>query len=279
MPDDVATAAKNANVSAAEVKRVLRAYDKDGDGNLDEAELAAIKADFAAVKQRKAAKKAAREAARARGEALPASAATNDDDDDKDDLHTDRVKHNALEVLRFRYDHDDDGELSDDELHYLVTDVKTTDTFLRYFGYCGMMASHTAKFVKYGRVAFGPTVGKTIVRYSFGISWAYVSGDVAYEAYKARYERCEDAAHVGRGAAQRFLFQSMSSIVMPFCTLKTVMPATRMLLQRYVPRAPAWVPQAVGLSCIPLMPFVWDAPCDYGATAVFDVVWPQQPAQ
>ena len=124
----------------------------------------------------------------------------------------------ALNALRVRYDADGDGKLSDGEIEALTYDIQTTDTVLRYLGY----ASTLARTVKYGRVAAAPVVqDKRLLRATFAISWGYVAADVIFEADKSHHVYGNGLQEVLRGAAQRFTFQALSSIVFPYLTLQT----------------------------------------------------------
>jgi fission process protein 1 len=68
--------------------------------------------------------------------------------------------------------------------------------------------------------AFRPVVPPAIVAAAYGISWAYIAGDVGYEAYKAhrRGPTPLEAAHfteptrVGLVTVQRAAFQSIASM-------------------------------------------------------------------
>ena len=68
--------------------------------------------------------------------------------------------------------------------------------------------------------AFRPVVPPTVVRSAYAISWLYLSGDVAYETYKAkrRGPTAEETAiyteptRLAMVAVQRSVFQSIASM-------------------------------------------------------------------
>lgn len=66
--------------------------------------------------------------------------------------------------------------------------------------------------------AFRPVVSPWIVRSAYAISWAYVLGDVSYEA-KKDYDRNSDTTHVTRTVVKRALFQSVASMALPAFTI------------------------------------------------------------
>lgn len=58
----------------------------------------------------------------------------------------------------------------------------------RYIAYAGM-AARAARYLAFTSdvgEAFRPVVNPFIVRFSYGISWAYCIGDVAVEAHRAQ---------------------------------------------------------------------------------------------
>ncbi|KAJ9469530.1 hypothetical protein DIPPA_62117 [Diplonema papillatum] len=211
---------------------VLEAYDVNRDGKLDEAELAAVTRDYES------------------GNVLHAA---------------------ALKALRLRYDHDGDGKLDDGELRRLVQDVDTLDTPWRYMGY----ATCAAKAVKYGRVAFGPLAHPAVLRSSFVVSWGYVAADVGLETYKAEpsFSGTTGTALVRQqrqAAIERFTFQSLSSIVLPFFTVRSIVGAARPHFQQA-----AWVPPVLGIAVLPALPFIFDKPCQAATRAAF--AWWEDP--
>jgi fission process protein 1 len=235
-----------------EVRVVLDAYDADGDGQLSPEEVAAMKADYKNV------------------HATPVTFS-----DGAPALNTEALacekKKAAVVILRQRYDKDGDGDLDDAEMEVLQADVKSTDTFLRYFGYSALVA----RGIKYGRVAVGQVMHPLLVKSSFLLSWGYVGGDVGYESYKQYVQRSERSKGLlFEAAVERLTFQGMSSVVMPFYTIRTVVRSMKAVvgpkgLKVKSASAVRWVPPVCGLACLPLMPYVWDAPCELGVRFLF----------
>eukprot|EP01127_Copromyxa_protea_P002227 TRINITY_DN1211_c0_g1_i1.p1 TRINITY_DN1211_c0_g1~~TRINITY_DN1211_c0_g1_i1.p1 ORF type:complete len:128 (+),score=23.56 TRINITY_DN1211_c0_g1_i1:31-414(+) len=104
-------------------------------------------------------------------------------------------------------------------------DLDTTDTNARYIGYAvGALrgfARAAKSAVRYSAYAsdvgesFRPVVSPFVVRLSYGISWAYVIGDVAWEGYKAKTHRNEEGKVLAITVAERAIFQTIASIALP----------------------------------------------------------------
>jgi fission process protein 1 len=77
---------------------------------------------------------------------------------------------------------------------------ETTDSSVRYAGYAGrvrtiLLAAH--RYVAYTSdigESFRPVAHPGLIRAAYGISWAYIGGDVAHEGYKA-YVRNQKILH------------------------------------------------------------------------------------
>eukprot|EP00456_Euglypha_rotunda_P064472 TRINITY_DN54901_c0_g1_i4.p1 TRINITY_DN54901_c0_g1~~TRINITY_DN54901_c0_g1_i4.p1 ORF type:complete len:210 (-),score=29.17 TRINITY_DN54901_c0_g1_i4:11-640(-) len=114
------------------------------------------------------------------------------------------------------YDSDKDGVLNDAEFELFHSDLKTTDTAVRYAvapRFLVQLARYAAYTSDVGE-SFRPIVSPLIVRASYGISWAYVLGDVAFEGYKER-QRETDNLGIARTVAERAVFQSLASMAFP----------------------------------------------------------------
>jgi len=92
---------------------------------------------------------------------------------------------------------------SDEKMWELISDGRsedTTDTNIRYAAYASrirtiMMSAH--RYVAYTSdigESFRPVAHPYIIRSAYGISWAYIAGDVAHEGYKA-YLRNQRTLH------------------------------------------------------------------------------------
>lgn len=73
------------------------------------------------------------------------------------------------------------------------SEIASTDSDLRYLGYLGRiraLATAGSRYLAYTSdfgEAFRPVVGRRIVQTTYGISWAYVTLDVAYEVIMIEY--------------------------------------------------------------------------------------------
>jgi len=66
--------------------------------------------------------------------------------------------------------------------------------------------------------AFRPVVPSWVVRSAYGISWAYVLGDVCWEG-KKDYDRGSDTTQLTRTVVKRTIFQSLASMALPAVTI------------------------------------------------------------
>ncbi|KAI6122746.1 mitochondrial 18 KDa protein-domain-containing protein [Pisolithus croceorrhizus] len=157
-------------------------------------------------------------------------------------------------------------------------DVDSTDTELRYMAYgarlrTALRASH--RYIAYTSdvgEAFRPLITPAVVKAAYGISWLYLSADVSYEAYKAhkRGPSPSEAAHlseptrIGLVAVKRALFQSIASMALPAFTIHTIVARSKPLFSRNKhPRLRTWGPTVVGLSVVPILPYLFDKPVEH----------------
>lgn len=265
--------------------RVLAAYDANGDGKLDADELKVVQADYEALAKGEVPPSIAAARVKAKAARDEANKAGLDAEEAarlakkaaRMESHMNGLDRNqrALNSLRGRYDKDGDGSLSAEELATLNYDIQTTDTVLRYLGYAGMLA----RTVKYGRVAAAPVVAnKKLLRGTFLISWGYVFADVVFEADKSHHVYGNGLNEVLRGSLQRFTFQALASIVLPYFTLRHVIAGTRHVITKSGGGLPGpvhrWLPQCVGLGLIPVMPYMWDRPSKFIAKTLVQTAWP-----
>lgn len=151
--------------------------------------------------------------------------------------------------------------------------------------------------------SFRPVAHPLLVRSAYGISWAYILGDVSYEGYRAYWHnqrkmnpqveltpqqekatglpRTEPAAGKKGEAispledwrtvvAQRAIFQSVASMGLPAFTIHSVV--------RYSGRAMkglknktlrTWGPIGLGLAVVPLLPTMFDEPVENAVEWLF----------
>lgn len=78
--------------------------------------------------------------------------------------------------------------------------------------------------------AFRPVVHPTLVTAAYGVSWLYLSGDVAYETFKAHRRgptpleasTYSEPTRLALTAVQRSLFQSVASMALPAFTIHSL---------------------------------------------------------
>ncbi|KAG9101078.1 hypothetical protein FS749_010484 [Ceratobasidium sp. UAMH 11750] len=104
--------------------------------------------------------------------------------------------------------------------------VDTVDTNARYAAYGARLRTAlraSTRYVAYTSdigEAFRPVVPPAIVTAAYGISWAYVMGDVGYEAYKAKRQgpspieaaNFSEPTRLTMIATKRAVFQSVASM-------------------------------------------------------------------
>uniref|UniRef100_A0A7S4F6Q6 Mitochondrial fission process protein 1 n=1 Tax=Chrysotila carterae TaxID=13221 RepID=A0A7S4F6Q6_CHRCT len=118
-----------------------------------------------------------------------------------------------------------------------------------------------------------PVVPKWMVRACYGITWLYVAVDVGYNTTE-EYLRGSPQLVVLRTAIHAATFQSIASVALPAFLIHQVVHlvqgALKSMPQTKVVR---WLPSVIGLSCIPLMPYI-DHPVEGVIDAAFDAAWP-----
>jgi fission process protein 1 len=160
----------------------------------------------------------------------------------------------ALEALRIRSDADVDPAT----LAALPSDIQTTDTILRYAGYFGQ----AARAVKYGQLVTVPAMDPRIVRGTSIVSCCYILGDVIFEADKAHHIYGEDLNGTVRTATERLLFQVLSSVVLPYATVRAIVTTSRRRVGNSPSMLSRWGPQLAGLAVLPILPMIYDQPCN-----------------
>ncbi|GAA5911301.1 hypothetical protein JCM5296_004796 [Sporobolomyces johnsonii] len=170
------------------------------------------------------------------------------------------------------------------EQQVLAGEVDTTETNARYLGYLARLRPvliSSTRYLAYSSdvgESFRPVVAPKVVTAAYGISWAYVFGDVGYEGYKARLrakEYCPEAQAqvVGLTVAKRAIFQVTASIVAPAITIHSIVKYSALAIKKQGiqnARVRAWLPSALGLGFIPLLPVIYDEPVEHVVDATFD---------
>ena len=138
--------------------------------------------------------------------------------------------------------------------------VNTFGAGIRYVGYTSDIGE-----------SFRPVVSPAIVRAGYGISWAYLIGDVGYEGYKAKMVRGDDNTTVGLLCVRRSVFQALATMALPAFTIHSVVKYTgRMMHNVKNPKVKGWGPTLLGLATVPALPYLFDHPVEYAIDSVFD---------
>lgn len=176
---------------------------------------------------------------------------------------------------------------------------ESTDSNIRYAAYASrlrtiMLSAH--RYVAYTSdigESFRPVAHPNWVRAAYGVSWAYLIGDVSHEGYKAwkanqrilNPETDEDKAVVATrpGAqripaiddyrtvmAQRAIFQSVASMGLPAFTIHSIVRYSGRAMKNVKNvRLRTWGPIGLGLAAVPALPFMFDEPVERVTEWVF----------
>lgn len=201
-----------------------------------------------------------------------------------------------------------------DEL-YDGTAPQSTESNLRYAAYATRIRTallSAQRYVAYTSdigESFRPVANPTVVRAAYGISWAYILGDVAHEGYKAycsnqrtlhpdlpreaSQERYNDAKtdistlaydagvslEPGKVApindyrtvmAQRAIFQSLASMGLPAFTIHSIVRYSGKALKNTKNvRIRTYGPIGLGLSAVPALPYLFDKPVEEAVEWIF----------
>ncbi|KAI0482214.1 mitochondrial 18 KDa protein-domain-containing protein [Xylariaceae sp. FL0804] len=185
----------------------------------------------------------------------------------------------------------------------------STESNVRYAAYANrlrtiMLSAH--RYVAYTSdigESFRPVAHPWLIRGAYGVSWAYILGDVSYEGYKAywhnqrkRNPRVQlpeqakkatglpdpDPAPATAGTevspledyrtvmAQRAIFQSLASMGLPAFTIHSVVRYSGRALKDVKNKTiRTWGPIGLGLAVVPLLPTLFDKPVENAVEWVF----------
>jgi len=201
-----------------------------------------------------------------------------------------------------------------DEL-YDGTAPSSTDSSIRYAAYATRVRTallSAQRYVAYTSdigESFRPVAHPNLVRTAYGISWAYLVGDVAHEGYKAycsnqkilhpylpreaAQERYNDAKSDIKTVAdesgvslmprkvtpledyrtvmvQRALFQGIASMGLPAFTIHSIVRYSGKALKNAKNmRIRTYGPIGLGLAAVPALPFLFDKPVEEAVEWVF----------
>ncbi|SCU79904.1 LAFA_0B06392g1_1 [Lachancea sp. 'fantastica'] len=180
----------------------------------------------------------------------------------------------------------------------------STDSNVRYAAYASRlrtiaMASH--RYVAYTSdvgESFRPVFSPVFVKLGYGISWAYILGDVSYTSWVAKLRKegryraglkpwdeipAADPKLVESGelahlpdwkmvGLERMIFQSVASMGLPAFTIHSTVKYSGTWFNKQFPKNAAlrtWGPIALGLSVVPVLPYLFDKPIEHLLDQVF----------
>ncbi|MCJ1284575.1 hypothetical protein MMC26_003908 [Xylographa opegraphella] len=194
----------------------------------------------------------------------------------------------------------------------------TTDSNLRYAAYASrartiLLSAH--RYVAYTSdigESFRPIAHPWIVRGAYGISWAYLVGDVSHEGYKAYLrqqqivhpgtpgvvsERAHDATDSGAGTrvagelkpgkvpliedyrtvmVQRAIFQGLASMGLPAFTIHSIVRYSGQALKNAKNTTiRTYGPIGLGLAAVPFLPYMFDKPVENAVEWTFHKAFEQ----
>lgn len=191
-----------------------------------------------------------------------------------------------------------------DAQHPDVLDEDSTESNVRYAAYATrlrtiLLASH--RYVAYTSdigESFRPAVSPALVKAGYGVSWAYILGDVSFVAWKARLrQQGQYAPHLRPWddlppvdeeakalaahnmdwklvALKRGLFQSIASMGLPAFTIHTTVKQATKYADKNIKNALVrqWGPIGLGLAIVPALPYLFDEPVEHVMDYMFDEV-------
>lgn len=186
-------------------------------------------------------------------------------------------------------------------------DVLSQEGVLRYAAYSNrirtiLLASH--RYVAYtsdiGESA-RPIAHPVLVRFGYGVSWAYILGDVSYSSWmtklkaEGRYTEglkpwdpvpeanpvAADAFKAVHGHSivdsdwrlaglKRGIFQSIASMGLPAFTIHSAVRYSSVLFKNSAKSLKTYGPVGVGLGIVPLLPYIFDEPVETAVDWVFE---------
>ncbi|KAG5364737.1 hypothetical protein CKK34_3560 [Yarrowia sp. E02] len=144
--------------------------------------------------------------------------------------------------------------------------------------------------------SFRPVAHPKLVSMAYGVSWAYLIGDVAYESWKARQmqlglyvpgekpwskppqlteQQREEISHGAKDwrlvGLKRAVFQSLASMGLPAFTIHSTVKYTGLALKNNPNKTlRTYGPVALGLGIVPALPYMFDEPVEHVVDYVFD---------
>ncbi|KAG6903332.1 hypothetical protein C0995_013085 [Termitomyces sp. Mi166 len=164
-------------------------------------------------------------------------------------------------------------------------DASTTNSDVRYLAYGARLRTALRAATRYIAYtsdigeAFRPVVPPWVVTAAYGVSWAYLAGDVGYESYKVHRRgpspieaaNFSEPTRIGIAAVQRATFQSIASMALPALTIHTAVAQAKKAFKNVQNvRIRTWGPTATGLAIVPILPYLYDHPVEHITERAFD---------
>jgi len=161
--------------------------------------------------------------------------------------------------------------------------IDSTDTAARYLALVARIrpllipASRYLAYTSDVGEAFRPVVNPKVVTTAYGVSIAYVVGDVAYEGWKGHLQAKGDPNDnlvIALKVARRAAFQGTASMLFPALTIHSAVRYSKKFIFSKManPRFHSLGPTAVGLGIIPFLPTLFDEPVEHIVNKTFDQI-------
>ncbi|KAF9174684.1 hypothetical protein BGX21_001465 [Mortierella sp. AD011] len=157
-------------------------------------------------------------------------------------------------------------------------EIDTVETPARYLAY---LARYKNLFIASSRYlayssdvgeAFRPVTTPFFVNAMYGVSFAYVGFDVAYEGYKAKLAGSSNDI-IGMTVLKRGIFQGLASLLLPAVTIHTVVHQSGKLFKNTANATlKKWGPTAIGICIVPALPIMFDHPVETAVDKVFEML-------
>lgn len=195
------------------------------------------------------------------------------------------------------------------ELDKINESMKNDDmeqTNLRYAAYANrfrtiLLASH--RYVAYTSdigESFRPVAHPYLVSFGYAVSWMYILGDVGYASWKVKlrsegkyveglkpWQTIPESNPIAKeafeassnsivdkdwrlSAIKRGIFQSIASMGLPAFTIHSAVRYSSLLFTNAPKSLKTYGPVGIGLSIVPLLPYVFDEPVEQAVDYVFE---------
>jgi len=173
----------------------------------------------------------------------------------------------AAEKSELEKKEDDLLALEDGPLRYVVYARRAVQAFLVK----GRLVAYSSDVGESVR----PVVPPSVVRFCYGITWAYVAVDVGFNGFEEQ-SKGSPPTKVARTVVHTTAFQVIASVLVPSLIIHQAVHMAQQGCQRLPPGNVAkWLPSLVGLALIPLMPYI-DHPVEHVIDVGFEKAWPKE---